>query len=114
MTTSRNISWHKRKKETAGNNPAISNFCVMDARLLGGVLSNVAGRVISGVFHDDGSIFNDVLNNFVGSVGGFGRLLTASGEGHQTRSEEHTSELQSLMRIPYAVIRLKKKYKKRN
>src|SRR3546814_4061744 len=26
-----------------------------------------------------------------------------------TRSEEHTSELQSLMRIPYAVFRLKKK-----
>src|SRR3546814_9116843 len=59
MTTSRNISWHKRKKETAGNNPAVSNFCVMDARLL--------------------------------------------------RSEEHTSELQSLMRISYAVFCLKKK-----
>src|SRR3546814_2836675 len=74
------------------NNPAVSNFCVMDARLLGGVLSNVAGRVISGVFHDDGSIFNDVLNNFVGSVGGFGRLLTASGEGHQTGCSENNSK----------------------
>src|SRR3546814_8332707 len=67
MTTSRNISWHKRKKETAGNNPAVPNFCVMDARLLGGVLS---------------------------------------------RSEEHTSELQSLMRISYAVFCLKNKTKK--
>src|SRR3546814_1275196 len=28
--------------------------------------------------------------------------------GHMTRSEEHTSELQSLMRIPYAVFCLKK------
>src|SRR3546814_7372955 len=28
---------------------------------------------------------------------------------HQTRSEEHTSELQSLMRISYAVFSLKKK-----
>src|SRR3546814_2430250 len=28
---------------------------------------------------------------------------------HYQRSEEHTSELQSLMRIPYAVFRLKKK-----
>src|SRR3546814_4140828 len=102
MTTSRNISWHKRKKETAGNNPAVSNFCVMDARLLGGVLCNVAGRVISGVFHDDGSIFTDVLNNFVGSVGGFGRLLPASCEGHP-RSEEPTSELKSLMHISYDV-----------
>src|SRR3546814_2836013 len=31
----------------------------------------------------------------------------------QTRSEEHTSELQSLMRISYAVFCLKKKKKKR-
>src|SRR3546814_4313459 len=30
------------------------------------------------------------------------------------RSEEHTSELQSLMRISYAVLRLKKKQKKTN
>src|SRR3546814_1973118 len=29
--------------------------------------------------------------------------------GHRTRSEEHTSELQSLMRISYAVFCLKKK-----
>src|SRR3546814_2596233 len=31
------------------------------------------------------------------------------GEGHDIRSEEHTSELQSLMRISYAVFCLKKK-----
>src|SRR3546814_3112078 len=31
---------------------------------------------------------------------------------HATRSEEHTSELQSLMRISYAVFCLKKKKKK--
>src|SRR3546814_5244684 len=31
------------------------------------------------------------------------------GEGTQRRSEEHTSELQSLMRISYAVFCLKKK-----
>src|SRR3546814_16549925 len=31
--------------------------------------------------------------------------------GHDTRSEEHTSELQSLMRISYAVFCLKKKKK---
>src|SRR3546814_7095660 len=31
--------------------------------------------------------------------------------GHGTRSEEHTSELQSLMRISYAVFCLKKKKK---
>src|SRR3546814_9237198 len=31
--------------------------------------------------------------------------------GHYPRSEEHTSELQSLMRISYAVFCLKKKHK---
>src|SRR3546814_7110194 len=39
----------------------------------------------------------------------FGPLLT--GEAGQGRSEEHTSELQSLMRISYAVFCLKKKKK---
>src|SRR3546814_5993563 len=34
--------------------------------------------------------------------------------GHEPRSEEHTSELQSLMRISYAVFCLKKKNKKNN
>src|SRR3546814_1490742 len=34
--------------------------------------------------------------------------------GHYDRSEEHTSELQSLMRISYAVFCLKKKKRKKN
>src|SRR3546814_6321603 len=37
---------------------------------------------------------------------------TASSLGTNTRSEEHTSELQSLMRISYAVFCLKKKKNK--
>src|SRR3546814_8975133 len=36
----------------------------------------------------------------------------APGRNHEARSEEHTSELQSLMRISYAVFCLKKKNKK--
>src|SRR3546814_2106249 len=36
----------------------------------------------------------------------------SSRHDHKTRSEEHTSELQSLMRISYAVFCLKKKNKK--
>src|SRR3546814_5489359 len=40
---------------------------------------------------------------------GFARLALSGG-----RSEEHTSELQSLMRISYAVFCLKKKKKKNN
>src|SRR3546814_7753319 len=39
-----------------------------------------------------------------------GRGAVAKGQRHlRTRSEEHTSELQSLMRNSYAVVRLKKK-----
>src|SRR3546814_10880279 len=36
-------------------------------------------------------------------------FLTHFGDAHQKRSEEHTSELQSLMRTSYAVFCLKKK-----
>src|SRR3546814_8757518 len=45
----------------------------------------------------------------------FGALRIAEIEavGHRQRSEEHTSELQSLMRISYAVFCLKKKKKNR-
>src|SRR3546814_5057110 len=43
---------------------------------------------------------------------GFERLLSDSDAAH-VRSEEHTSELQSLMRISYAVFCLKKKNKKK-
>src|SRR3546814_1126248 len=44
-------------------------------------------------------------------IRGSGRRLL---RGVQSRSEEHTSELQSLMRISYAVFCLKKKQKKTN
>src|SRR3546814_4493184 len=44
-----------------------------------------------------------------GHVDGIGRLISATQEGDSTRSEEHTSELQSLMRKSYAVFCLKKK-----
>src|SRR3546814_5895136 len=41
-----------------------------------------------------------------------GRFSTSLEQGSSARSEEHTSELQSLMRISYAVFGLKKKNKK--
>src|SRR3546814_3372935 len=51
-----------------------------------------------------------------GALGRFADLLGAQGDagglGGMVRSEEHTSELQSLMRISYAVFCLKKKKKK--
>src|SRR3546814_7669698 len=46
--------------------------------------------------------------------GEFGPLPVASLQETATRSEEHTSELQSLMRISYAVFCLKKKKRKIN
>src|SRR3546814_5982235 len=42
------------------------------------------------------------------------RRLPCAPEAQRGRSEEHTSELQSLMRISYAVFCLKKKKKKKN
>src|SRR3546814_4453944 len=42
------------------------------------------------------------------------RVVGATGELGGLRSEEHTSELQSLMRISYAVFCLKKKKKQQN
>src|SRR3546814_7940539 len=45
----------------------------------------------------------------VASRGDGNPLIMAARAGHDDRSEEHTSELQSLMRISYAVFCLKKK-----
>src|SRR3546814_1149410 len=46
-------------------------------------------------------------------IGALRELGTTIVLAEQNRSEEHTSELQSLMRISYAVFCLKKKNKKR-
>src|SRR3546814_3085153 len=43
------------------------------------------------------------------SIGGYGFPISDEGSGAALRSEEHTSELQSLMRNSYAVFCLKKK-----
>src|SRR3546814_2617155 len=79
------------------------------------------------ILHADGDAFEEAglprLAPGVGGLGHFQRLLRRLGdEGVQRprgfdsgnvrlRSEEHTSELQSLMRISYAVFCLKKKTK---
>src|SRR3546814_2267815 len=51
-----------------------------------------------------------------GSRGGGPQSLQTTGtrQGRRCRSEEHTSELQSLMRISYAVFCLKKKKQDKN
>src|SRR3546814_5202559 len=48
------------------------------------------------------------------SIGGTARQTCFATDLSTTRSEEHTSELQSLMRSSYAVFCLKKKRKKRH
>src|SRR3546814_4734403 len=45
----------------------------------------------------------------LGLFSGLGEQANACDDAHVSRSEEHTSELQSLMRISYAVFCLKKK-----
>src|SRR3546814_1988138 len=60
---------------------------------------------------------HDVVDALGGSTAVLAHVVVAGEdpapvEGSPTRSEEHTSELQSLMRISYAVFCLKKKKKK--
>src|SRR3546814_4961977 len=71
-------------------------------------------RYVRRLFQDEGSSFSDhVLGERLDRAH---RLLLHPGQASRTiaavayaRSEEHTSELQSLMRISYAVFCLKKK-----
>src|SRR3546814_8212932 len=59
-----------------------------------------------GVPLDSVEAITEIRKRFVTPGMSLGAL---SPEAHETRSEEHTSELQSLMRISYAVFCLKKK-----
>src|SRR3546814_9698474 len=54
--------------------------------------------------------FGPLVGEVLAAIDREGRgALVLLGEAHRSRSEEHTSELQSLMRISYAVFCLKKK-----
>src|SRR3546814_8540983 len=55
----------------------------------------------------------DVTGTSIGTgfAGAMKRITSTVSERATARSEEHTSELQSLRRISYAVLRLKKKHK---
>src|SRR3546814_9076222 len=65
------------------------------------------GRIAVGKKADINIIDHDGLRlhapRVVADLPGGGRRLVQDAEGYRARSEEHTSELQSLMRITYAV-----------
>src|SRR3546814_1765394 len=54
-----------------------------------------------------------VILNLLSLSATFGAMVWVFQDGNLSRSEEHTSELQSLMRISYAVFCLKKKLNNR-
>src|SRR3546814_10615304 len=88
----------------------------------GGVLLGKGGAEIGGHFTVGCRVGEHPLVEFVGLV--FVAQLVGHSHPHiltmfhrqplaEARSEEHTSELQSLMRLPYAVFCLKKKMDKK-
>src|SRR3546814_3938353 len=69
-------------------------------------------RLVEGVHHLSGHVELALLGGTVADPHGSAALVAGQPrelELRQARSEEHTSELQSLMRISYAVFCLKKK-----
>src|SRR3546814_4380232 len=70
-----------------------------------------AGGGVDGHVDRDGATDPDQVTETFNQLGVFANTTTTQfdTDGSSTRSEEHTSELQSLMRISYAVFCLKKK-----
>src|SRR3546814_1828171 len=82
--------------------------CQADAKCfhLGGHFEHI-GQPLDRKFGDDRTAPRTNLDQFI-----HGQLAQRFAGGCAGRSEEHTSELQSLMRISYAVFCLKKKIKR--
>src|SRR3546814_8773731 len=80
-------------------------------------VSTVRSAVLNGVFSGTRSMPKRMSVIFIGSPCLMGAGVRAGSAGcwscGRRRSEEHTSELQSLMRISYAVFCLKKKKKEK-
>src|SRR3546814_10491435 len=71
-------------------------------------VSNCVGRRVGGVFSHVHGVGRSIFRGYNGVIHCSADILTG-GVISASRSEEHTSELQSLMRISYAVFCLKKK-----
>src|SRR3546814_8849938 len=82
-------------------------------------LASTPSCPIAGMFNDDRRYYGVQFHPEVTHTKQGGRILSrfildiCECEALWTRSEEHTSELQSLMRISYAVFCLKKKRQKK-
>src|SRR3546814_5057852 len=72
------------------------------------------GRACRHVAADEGGPLHPVASNFAGQIERFRSRRRAIRCDSAARSEEHTSELQSLKRISYAVFCLKKKKQPKN
>src|SRR3546814_7368550 len=102
---SRELSWHANHDALTG----LLNRRVFDARLERAVASAAELGCRHALLYFDLDHFKSV-NDTGGHVAGDELLRQLS----VLRSEEHTSELQSLMRISYAVFCLKKKTQTHN
>src|SRR3546814_4608822 len=90
---------------------------IADVDVLGGRAALVRDEVVLGGVHGNAvqpgielGVTAEIPDRAVGADEGvLGHVLALAPVGDVARSEEHTSELQSLMRISYAVFCLKKK-----
>src|SRR3546814_1897206 len=89
-----------------GNVPLILSAAAGDWRFADGKLALTGGLTVADAAEEPR--FNPLVSNDVAFDLAANRI-TATGTLAEPRSEEHTSELQSLMRISYAVFCLKKK-----
>src|SRR3546814_7348477 len=75
-------------------------------------LARIEPHLVKRIAAHPGHVADHAMRPVVVALGRYARhdqALGADGNVHFHRSEEHTSELQSLMRISYAVFCLKKK-----
>src|SRR3546814_3310499 len=89
--------------------PAQAGIHERRSRRLSGKAVFMDSRLRGNDRKDDSPRIAALLHAKGGGVGLAQQIRALLGDGEQQRSEEHTSELQSLMRISYAVFCLKKK-----
>src|SRR3546814_4184177 len=98
---------HQRQAERSAERPGLLEESDREASLGGGDRSREPGR--TGPHHGD-AVAGPGWRQHQGGLAAGARVDQAGGVlVREDRSEEHTSELQSLMRISYAVFCLKKK-----